>query len=156
MVHAPFFLLSSLLACSRGPAPQERSWEERPPTQFSTRFPGQEDVALSPQEAFAARGACARITEARFEALARREGAPLAARLTLRGERLDRVERVAAALPDGKLAEIQPQRGADGALEVPVLQADCEVWLGVRLGGRLVACTGPGWSLRVQGGRLAD
>jgi hypothetical protein len=156
MVHAASLLLFALVACGSAPAPQERFWEERPPSQFTTRFPGQVDESLPPQDAFAARAACARLTQARFETLPRREGTRFGGRLTLRGEGLERVQRVVAALPDGKLAEIQPQPAAEGALELPVLQADCEIWLGVRLGGRVVSCTGPGWSLRVQGGRLAD
>jgi hypothetical protein len=85
------------------------------------------------------------------------------ARVTVEGERLGTVTRVGAMLADGHLAEVEfrPARASTGGdgLVLPVMCRRCEVVLGVPApdaGGPVTACTGPGWSLRVEGGRLMD
>ena len=156
---AILWMLPLVGACRCGASPpQERAWDPQPVQQVTTRFVGAPDVPLEPAVAFAAQARCPRIVRARLEALPPREGMEALARVTVEGERLGTVTRVGALLDDGKLAEVEP-RAVGETLVLPVMCRRCEVVLGVpapEAGGRVAACTGPGWSLRVEGGRLAD
>ena len=158
-VIAILWTLSLAGACTCGPPPpQERTWGPQPVRQVTTRFVGAPEVPLEPAAAFAAQVRCPRITRARLEALPAREGMEALARVTVEGERLSAVTRVGALLDDGKLAQVD-FRAAGDTLVLPVMCRRCEVVLGVpapEAGGRAAACTGPGWSLRVEGGRLTD
>jgi len=158
-IVANLWTLSLAGACTCGPPPpQERAWDAQPVRQVTTRFVGASDVPLEPAAAFAAQTRCPRIARARLEALPPRDGMEALARVTIEGERLSAVTRVGALLDGGKLAEVDVRAEGD-TLVLPVMCRRCEVVLGVPVpeaGGRVAACTGPGWSLRVEGGRLMD
>lgn len=145
----------ALSACARAPQTQTRSWEARAPQALTTRFVGQNDAPLSPAQAFSAQGACPKLTTATLTPVRPpTASSPGLARLVLRGD-LAAVTRVGALLSDGTLANVEFQRGPDG-LTVPVMCRTCEVVLGVPRDGRAVACTGPGFSVQVENGRLTD
>ena len=144
-----------LFACARAPSSQTRSWGSQSPRALTTRFVGQDDAPLAPAQAFSAQAACPRLTTATLTPVRPPTvSSPGLSRLVLTGD-LATVTRVGALLSDGTLANVEFQRGADG-LTLPVMCRTCEVVLGVAHQGRAVACTGPGFSVQVENGRLTD
>lgn len=115
--------------------------------QVGGRFHGEPQDPLSPQSAFGVQAICPRVT--RIVATPANNGIW---EVRAWGERLDRVVRVGAALADGTLANAQFELEGDHLL-FPVACRDCEVYLGVRIGGRIAACIGPGYSLTWREGR---
>lgn len=143
-------LLALLLACrcSDPDAPQEVTFPRPALQQVGGRFRGEPDTPLDPQVAFAVQERCPRIEHVRL-----RVANPQIRELTVRGSGLDRVKRVGAAMPDGKLASAQ-FLSEDGALVFPVACDACEVYLGIQAGDRTAACIGPGYSLTLHDGRI--
>lgn len=109
-------------------------------------------VELSPQQAFGARELCPRFTRARYQ-----PGQGEMGLLSLEGEHLDRVTRVAALRQGLPVAEAVPHAEPGGrSLQFAVGCRDCAVVLGLTLDGLQVACTGPGHSLTLTGGVLSS
>jgi hypothetical protein len=116
--------------------------------QVTARFKGQADESLPPEVAFDVRARCPVLRGVAVEPIG-----PGVWQATVSGTGLAEVVRVGAALPDGKLAEAHLRRDAEG-LSFPIACTDCEVYLGVASGEHVGGCLGPGYSFRMDGGRL--
>lgn len=143
-------LLALLLACRCGGPPDavELTFDAPSLQQVGGRFSDEPQEPVSPQTAFAAKDLCPTLTRV----VARPANEPIW-EVTVQGARLDRVKRIGATLSGGSLADIAFEPTEDGGLRFPVACRDCEVYLGVRVGSRTVACMGPGYSLRWKNGR---
>ena len=144
-----------LLACGAAPSPDGPGpWvtmPEQAPIGVDTRFRGAPVWTPRPDEAFSLRDLCPHVTEARV--------GPSGAGswvLELKGERLDRVTRAGALLPQDKRADIVVHHDDGGVqLAVGCAEVACQVLLGVTASeGRTAACTGPGYSLWVKAGAV--
>lgn len=145
-------MLLALLAacsCSDPDAPQEVAYPAPALQEVGGRFRGETETPIDPQVAFAVQSRCPRVERARL----RKVNAQIR-EVTVWGTGLDTVERIGAALPDGKLANVHFE-AADGGLRFPVACDACQVYLGVAAGDRTAACFGPGYSLTLHDGRLA-
>jgi hypothetical protein len=123
------------------------AFPDTPPTALEARFRGADAFTPTPEQAFDVRGRCPRIRRARVTPESEGVWA-----LELDGDGFDRVSRVEALLPNRRLAEIRFAPPSPTLL-VPIACADCEVVLGVDVGGHPVGCKGPGRSVRVVDGR---
>lgn len=136
-------MLLLVLDCTcAGPKPEVVTPGPATVREVTTRFHGQADTPLAPAAAFDVQGRCPVLTRLTYTT---DNGG---ARVLLEGEHLDRVVRVAGALPDGTLVDMSATP-ADGTLEVPILAPSVEVWLGVRTPTGAAACRGPGYSFSV-------
>lgn len=108
------------------------------------------DAGLPPNQAFAAKALCPRITRARFKA-----GADQMGILQLWGENLERAQLI-AGVSDGQLGEAPPHRESDGSVRFALGCRTCEGVLGFQLEGVKVGCRGPGYSVRLVDGVLVS
>lgn len=150
-------LLAALLAgCGtpEAPPPVADDWtdfEVGEIADVTTRFLRQEPFVPSAEDRADVEVRCPRIRRGKAE-----KETENFALLTVEGEHLDQVALTNAWLPDDKLAVAQHDL-RDGALVMPVGCEACTLVFGVALpGGRIAACTGPGFSLTIQGGRLTS
>lgn len=139
-----------LLACRCGGPPtlQDVSYDKPELRQVGGKFRGQFDDTLPAEISFAVQSDCPRIERA-----VRTRKNDLVAEVRVWGTGFERVDRVSAAMVSGELADAAFERDAD-SLVFPVACDRCEVYLGMQAGGRAVACLGPGYSLRIEGGFL--
>lgn len=142
-------LLAILLACRCNDAPEAMSltFEDRDLQQIGGRFVDEPQEPVAADVAFLAKDLCPALERASL--VPAQEGIW---EVTVHGERLDRVKRVGATLAGGALANVAFEATPDGGLRFPVACRDCDVYLGVRVGSRTVACLGPGYSLRWKHG----
>lgn len=144
-------LLTLLLACRCNPLdpPQEVSFATTEIRQVGGRFRGQDDAPLDPPDAFQLEQRCPEIQKARVV-----QTNPQIREVTVWGTHLDRIDKVGAALYDGTLANAQFLPNEDGSITFPIACTRCELYLGLRVGGRIAACIGPGRSLSIEEGRI--
>jgi|GEM_PF-3628007 len=135
------------LVTSRTP-PGTANWSDhKPPQSLFTGFPGVSDSPVSAEDAFQVRSSCPKIATAAVT-----EVDAKIRRVRLKGAHLPRVQRVAAVLPDGTLADVMFKRLEQIDLVFPLFCTDCDVFLGFDWKGQTVACRGPGYHLELKSG----
>ena len=128
--------------------PGTAHWADHdPPQSLFTGFPGVSDARVSAEEAFQVRSSCPKISTAVVS-----EVDAQIRRVRLKGAHLPRVQRVAAVLPDGTLADVMFKRVEQIDLVFPLFCTDCDVFLGFDWKGQTVACRGPGYHLELKSG----
>jgi hypothetical protein len=138
-------------ACDRGgPLTTQASWDAPALDQVLVVRSGQDPTPIGPESAFAAKQACPVITSARFV-----QDDPPLGELSLEGTGLERVGQLHALNPDGTKGAAPPYLTESG-VRFPVGCTTCTLLLVFEVEDQRVACTGPGYSLGLEFGRLTE
>jgi len=142
-----------LVGCGRdsAPGPSELLFSIYEVDQLTTRFRAEdEERQLDPEQAFAMRKFCPKIERARFEP----DPSTQLGTLQVWGQGLKAVWGVVGRGSDGSFGEAKAKIEADGSLRFAVGCTDCEIVLGMTIGGEKLGCKGPGHSLSLRERKL--
>lgn len=140
-----------IAACDMGGPPTSKaSWDAPELDQVLVVRSGQDPTPIGPESAFAAREACPVITQARYV-----QDDPPLGELSLEGSGLEQVGQLHALLPDGTKGAAPPYVTESG-VRFPVGCETCTLLLVFEVEDQRVACTGPGYSLALERGRLTE